>query len=227
MFRRIARPIVAFSLLALVSAVPAAATSSEYPQASRGGPGYDAVCALLSAAQGLPTLDGQPVVTKSVLRIDNTDGSADFKVVLTGAIPAEFTTTNVLDCAWIDGNNNGSFNLFTERMKSYTVSDLVIAGSGATRTASFQFNVPGAAGKTVCGRTYGVSTTMSSANLGGNTAILAGEWMLLYSPNICTGPINPPVVPESSLPVILSLSAALTGGAALLFHRRRTALAAT
>ena len=162
-----------------------------------------------------------------MLRTDNADGSATFKVVLTGAIPAQFTTTNALDCAWIDGNSDGSFNLFTERMMSYTVSNLVIAGAGATRTATFQFNVPDAAGKTVCGRTLGVSRTMSSANFRGSAAILAGEWMLLYSPNICTGPINPPVVPDSSLPVILSLSAALTGGAALHFHRRRTALAAT
>jgi hypothetical protein len=225
-FRRIVRPFLAASLLALAWATPAAATSFGEPPATPGGAGYDALCAVLYTAGGLPTLTGQPAVTKTVLRSDNANGSTDFKVVLTGAIPAQFSATDALDCLWIDGNNNGVFNAFTETMKGYTVSNLVLGGSGATRTATFEANVPGAAGKTVCDRAYGANMSLVTANLGNSSAILAGQWMLFYSPNVCTGPTNPPVVPDSNLPVILSLTAALTGGAGLLFLRRRAALAA-
>jgi hypothetical protein len=210
--------------LVSVSTASASATSFGSPPAAPVGVVFDGLCAGLNAAGGLPPLSGQPPVTKTVLRSDNANSSSDFQVTLTGAIPAQFTTTNAIDCLWIDTNGDGLLNLPAEAIKGYTVGGLAISGSGSTRTAVFEVNVPGAAGKSVCDRAYGTSLAATSSVFGSGSALISGQWLGYYSPKVCTPSGPPAVVPEVPVPALLGVTAALTGLAVIKSRRRQTAL---
>jgi hypothetical protein len=161
-------------------------------------------------------------VTKVVTRSDNPNGSTDFQVVITGPIPATFTTVDILDCVWIDTNNDGLQQTGTEPMISYRALGVAIQGTGASRTVSFELNVPAAVGNTVCDRAFGVSWSSMQTMLTSNPAgILTGSWMVGYTPKACAAPTPPTNVPEVGLSVILTLSGLVTGAAVLTLQRRR------
>lgn len=217
------RPLFIAAILAIATASPALAVPFGVQPASPAGVAFDGLCTVLNAVGGLPILGGQPAVTKTVVRSDNANGSSDFKVTLTGAIPAQFTTADALDCLWIDSNGNGTLNFPSESIKGYTVSGIGISGSGSSRTATFELNLPGASGKAVCDRAYGANISMVTADLGNSSAILAGQWMAFYTGKVCTGPTNPPVVPETSMPVVLTMTGMLSGALVVFVLRRRFA----
>jgi hypothetical protein len=225
-------------LIALVAFVVAGLPASTVSASTFGSPiatpapsGWNAFCGLLIGAHPVPGLtiapSGQPAVTKTVVRSDNANGSSDFQVTLQGAIPAQFTAADVLDCVWVDTNNNGQFNpgfgASAETMRAYSISNLAITGAGANRTMVFELNVPGAAGKAVCDRAYGVNSSLVAANLTNTSAILAGQWMLFYSDKACIQPPPPPEIDEAPIAAMLIVSAAATGAAGLWFLRRRPA----
>jgi hypothetical protein len=193
------------------------------------GPLVNALCSGLEAltnASGTPinTTNGT-AVTKTITRSDNPDGSTDFKVVIAGAIPATFTTIDVLDCVWVDTNNDGTQQLITEPMRSYRALAVPIAGSGANRTVTFELNVPAAFGKSVCDRAFGVSWSAMQGLLSNPTGIATGSWLSLYTPKVCSDPTPPPDVPEVSASVLLTLTGIATGGAVLVLVQRRRRLA--
>jgi hypothetical protein len=231
------RTIVRLFLLAVVAAVvaglpamPASAASFGSPVATPAPSGWNGFCGLLIGAAPVPgltiALSGQPAVTKTVVRSDNANGSSDFQVTLQGAIPAQFTSADVLDCVWVDNNNNGQFNpgfgANAETMRAYSISNLAITGTGSNRTMVFELNVPGAAGKAVCDRAYGVNSSLVAANLTNTSAILAGQWMLFYSERACIQPLPPPEIDEVPVVALLLLTAAATGALALWMVRRRS-----
>jgi hypothetical protein len=192
------------------------------------GPLVNALCSglvSLTNAAGTPinTTNGTSV-TKTLTRSDNADGSTDFMVVISGPIPATFTSIDVLDCVWIDTNNDGVQQILTEPMRSYRALGVPIAGSGTTRTVTFELNVPAAVGKTVCDRGFGVSWSGMQSLLTDPSGIATGSWLKLFTPKVCAGPTPPSDVPEVGLSVLLVLSGVLTG-AAVLHHQRRRRLA--
>jgi hypothetical protein len=149
------------------------------------GPLVNALCSglvTLTNAIGTPiNTSAGTSVTKTVTRSDNPDGSTDFKVVIAGAIPATVTAVDALDCVWVDSNNDGVQQL-TEPMRSYRALGLAIAGTGASRTVTFELNVPAAVGKSVCDRAFGVSwTTMQNLLLTNPAGIVNGSWLALYA----------------------------------------------
>jgi hypothetical protein len=234
--RSIVRLFAVAAAAALVAASPAStagAATFGSPIATPAPTGWPAFCGLLIGAAPVPgltiALSGQPAVIKTVVRSDNPNGSSDFQVTLQGAIPAQFTAADVLDCVWIDNNNNGQFNpgfgASAETMRAYSISNLAITGSGSSRTMIFELNVPGAAGKAVCDRAYGVNSSLVAANLTNQSAILAGQWMLFYSERACIQPLPPVEISEAPLAAMLLVSAAATGIAGLWFIRRRQTLA--
>ncbi len=187
------------------------------------------VNALCSSLLTLTNAAGQSIdvsnsssVTKVVTRSDNPNGSTDFKVVITGPIPASFTTVDILDCVWIDTNSDGLQQTGTESMMSYRALGVTIQGTGASRTVSFELNVPAAVGNAVCDRAFGVSWSSMQNMLTTNPAgIITGSWMIGYTPKACTGPTPPANVPEVGLSIVLTLSGLATGAAVLTLQRRR------
>lgn len=189
------------------------------PAGTAGGTATNAACAALITLTSGPA--DQPVVAKSVVRSDRADGSSDFRITLTGAMPSTFSSAAVLDCTWIDVNGNGQFNpLGGESMRSYTLGTLAIGGTGSNRTLEFEVNVPGAVGKQVCDRGFAAST---GTNMSSSSGILTG--LLVYSEKACTAASPPAEVPETRTVALLVLSGGLTGIAALGFGRVRRRLA--
>ena len=189
------------------------------------GPLVNALCSglvSLSSPSGTPidTSYATPV-TKTITRSDNANGSSDFMVVISGPIPASFTTVDVLDCVWIDTNNDGIQQIPAEPMRSYRKLAVPIAGSGANRTVTFELNVPAAVGKSVCDRAFGVSWSTMQSVLTSQSGIVAGSWMALYTPKVCSSPTPPPDIPEVSVSVLLTLTGVGTAGAFMMFNQRR------
>lgn len=189
------------------------------------GPLVNALCSglvYLTNASGTPiNTSYSTAVTKTITRSDNPDGSSDFMVVITGPIPATFTTIDVLDCVWIDTNNDGVQQIGTEPMRSYRALSVPIAGSGTSRTVTFELNVPDAVGKPVCDRAYGVSWSTMQGMLSNQSGIATGSWMKLYTPKVCSSPTPPPDIPEVSSSVLLTLTGIGTAGAFMMFKQRR------
>jgi hypothetical protein len=109
-------------------------------------------------------------------------------------------------------------------MRSYRALGIPIAGTGANRAVTFEFNVPAAVGRSVCDRAFGVSWSTMQGMLSNPSGIAGGSWLALYTPKVCAGPTPPSDVPEVRASVLLTLSAGLTG-AAVLYHQRRRRLA--
>jgi hypothetical protein len=175
-----------------------------------------------------PTLSfpsGLGPVTKTVERSDDTNGSSDFKVTLTGAIPAAFLSGLALDCLWVDADANGALN-GTEAAKAYTSTTAVtIGGSGTSRTMIFQVNVPAAAGKRVCDRAFAGSVSGVTSALTSISGLASGSWVALYSGTVCSPPTPDPVVPEAPIvPMLLGSAGAMAAGMLFLSHRKRSAL---
>ena len=191
------------------------------------GPLVNALCsglASLANAAGTPiNVSNSTSVTKTVTRSDNGDGSTDFMVVISGPIPATFTSIDVLDCVWIDTNNDGIQQILTEPMRSYRALGVPVAGTGANRTMTFELNVPSAVGQSVCDRAFGVSWSTMQGMLSNPAGIAGGSWLALYTPKSCAAPAPPPQVPEISRSVLLTISGLLTGAAVLYLRRRRFA----
>lgn len=191
------------------------------------GPLVNALCSglvTLANAAGTPiNVSNSTSVTKTVTRSDNADGSTDFMVVITGPIPATFTSIDVLDCVWIDTNNDGIQQILTEPMRSYRALAVPITGTGTNRTVTFELNVPAAVGQSVCDRAFGVSWSTMQGMLSNPSGIAGGSWLALYTPKACAGPTPPPDVPEVGASVLLTISGLLTGAAVLYVRRRRLA----
>jgi hypothetical protein len=190
------------------------------------GPLVNSLCSglvTLANAAGTPiNMSSSTSVTKTVTRSDNADSSTDFMVVIGGPIPATFTTVDVLDCVWIDTNNDGLQQTLVEPMRSYRALGVPVAGTGANRTVTFELNVPAAVGKTVCDRAFGLSwSTMQGMIVSNPAGIVAGSWLLLHTPKACSSPAPPPDVPEVGISVLLTLSGMVTGAAVLYTQRRR------
>jgi hypothetical protein len=193
------------------------------------GPLVNALCSGLVAltnAAGTPIdTANSTAVTKTITRSDNPNGSSDFLVVITGAIPPAFTSIDVLDCVWIDTNNDGQQQLLTEPMRSYRALNVPIEGSGSARTVTFELNVPAAVGKSVCDRAFGVSWTTMQSLLSNPSGIASGSWLKLYTPKVCASPAPSPVIPEVSVSVLLTLTGLATGGAVIMYRQRRRRVA--
>ena len=166
---------------------------------------------------------GAGPVVKTIERSDNTNGSSDLKVTLTGPIPAAFTAGLALDCVWIDTNANGRLDA-GESAKAYvSTTPIIIGGSGASRTMIFQINVPAASGKQVCDRAFGGTVAGVSGALTSVSGLASGSWAALYSGNVCSPPTPDPVVPEAPMvPLLLGSAGALTVGMLYLRRRNRT-----
>jgi hypothetical protein len=192
------------------------------------GPLVNALCSGLVAltnAAGTPiNVSNGTSVTKTITRSDNPDGGTDFMVVISGPIPAAFTSIDVLDCVWIDTNNDGVQQILTEPMRSYRALGVPIAGTGTNRTVTFELNIPASVGKSVCDRAFGVSWSGMQSLLSNPSGIASGSWLALYTPKACAGPTPPSDVPEVGLSVLLTVTGVLTG-AAVLYHQRRRRLA--
>jgi hypothetical protein len=193
------------------------------------GPLVNALCSglvFLTSASGTPidTSYATPV-TKTITRSDNGDGSSDFMIVISGPIPPAFTTIDVLDCVWIDTNNDGVQQIPAEPMRSYRKLGVAIAGSGANRTVTFELNVPAAVGKSVCDRAFGVSWSTMQSVLTNQSGLVSGSWMAMYSPKVCSSPTPPPDIPEVSSSVLLTLTGIGTAGAFMMFQQRRRRVA--
>jgi hypothetical protein len=192
------------------------------------GPLVNALCSglvVLANAAGTPiNISSGTAVTKTVTRSDNADGSTDFMVVVAGSIPATFASIDVLDCVWIDTNNDGVQQILTEPMRSYRALGVPIAGAGANRSVTYELNVPAAVGKPVCDRVFGLGWSSMQGLLSNPSGIADGSWLVLFTPKVCAGPTPPSDVPEVGLSVLLTVSGVLTG-AAVLHHQRRRRLA--
>jgi hypothetical protein len=171
---------------------------------------------------------GAGPIAKTIERSDNANGSSDFKITLTGAMPATFSTALVLDCVWIDTNANGNFDA-GESPKAYlSTTPIVIGGSGLLRTMIFQLNVPAPApnqpvsGLQVCDRAFGASaTSLSPAMLTNSSGLVGGSWVGFYSGNVCSPPTPGPVVPEAPIvPMLLGSAGAMAAG--MLYFSRRS-----
>lgn len=167
-----------------------------------------------------------PVVVKTVRRVDNNDGSATLEVTVTGDVPATFTTAGVLDCVWIDKNNDGIRDVninptINEPALSYLAGSVPITGVSPSRSVQILLTVPGGAGKWICDRAAGASFDVTSATTGQMSALITGVGLLFLSNKVCIGPPPDTVVPESSLVPALAATGLLTLGLALLWHRRR------
>ena len=162
-------------------------------------------------------------VTKTIERSDNTNGSSDFKVTLTGPIPTAFTGGLALDCVWIDTNANGSFD-GGETAKAYlSTTSITIGGSGALRTMIFQINVPAASAVQVCDRAFGGTVAGVTGAMTSTSGIASGSWAALYSGSVCSPASPGPVVPEAQLvPMLLGSAGALAAGMLYLSRRQRT-----
>jgi hypothetical protein len=193
------------------------------------GPLVNALCSglvYLTNASGTPiNTSNSTAVTKTITRSDNANGSSDFMVVISGPIPATFTTVDVLDCVWIDTNNDGVQQIGTEPMRSYRALAVPIAGSGTSRTVTFELNVPAAVAKSVCDRAFGISWSTMQGMLSNQSGIATGSWMKLYTPQVCTSPTPPPDIPEVSISVLLTLTGIGTAGAFMMFKQRRRRVA--
>jgi hypothetical protein len=189
------------------------------------GPLVNALCSgLVTLTNGL----GTPInttagtsVTKTVTRSDNPNGTTDFLVEIAGAIPAAVTTVDALDCVWIDANNDG-IQQTTEPMRSYRALAVPVAGTGATRTVTFELNVPAAVGKSVCDRAFGVSWSTMQSLLTNPLSLVNGTWLALYTPKACAAPTPPVDVPEVGMSVLLTITGVATGFAVLRTSRRRS-----
>jgi hypothetical protein len=172
---------------------------------------------------------GAGPVIKTVERSDNANGSSDFKVTLTGAIPTGFNSGLALDCVWIDTNASGTID-GVESAQTYLNTNvlappIVIGGSGALRTMIFQLNVPGASGKQVCDRAFGGTVANVLSNATSTSGIASGSWAALYSGNVCSPPTPEPVVPEAPIvPMLLGSAGAMAAGMLYLSHRKRNAV---
>jgi hypothetical protein len=168
---------------------------------------------------------GAGPVTKTIERSDNANGSSDFKVTLTGVIPAAFTAGLALDCVWIDTNANGSLDT-GESAKAYlSTAAITIGGSGTARTMIFQLNVPAASGKQVCDRAFGGTATLLESALTSQSGLASGRWAVLYSGNVCVGPTPQPVVPEAPyVPMLLGSAGAMAAGMLCLSRRHQDSL---
>ena len=168
---------------------------------------------------------GAGPVVKTIERSDNANLSSDFKVTLTGPIPAVFTSGLALDCVWIDTNANGSFDS-GEAAKTYlSTTSTTIGGSGALRTMIFQINVPAASGKQVCDRAFGGTVAGVTSAMTSTSGIASGSWAALYSGSVCSPPTPDPVVPEAPVaPMLLGSAGAIVAGMLYLNRRNRNSL---
>ena len=229
---KLQRPLVAsaIALAALVGiAGPAAATvfpSVPVVPVAGGllGPAATTACVSLpNATIGLAS--GAGPVTKTIERSDNSNGSTDFKVTLTGAIPALFLAGYALDCVWIDTNTNGLLDIGETTSAYLTTTPIGVGGSGPTRTMIFQLNVPAASGKQVCDRAFGGSIANITSAATSTSGLANGSWASLYSGNVCSAPTPEPVVPEAPLvPMLLGSAGALAAGISYLSRRKRIAV---
>lgn len=231
----IARFIRLATAAALLSAVPvgvAAAASFGEPQAAYVGSAFGGVFNTLCTGviNGVNPITGNQInfnganpVTKTVERSDNANGSSDFKVTLTGPIPATYLEADGYDCVWIDANNDG---LLTpgESMRSYLAGQLTITGTGASRSITFQLNVPNAVGKSVCNVGYGVNYTLLTSNASNQSGIETGNWLYFYSNKVCSTPVPPVEIPEAGSIILLGLTGTATAAIVLTSRRRRAIL---
>ncbi len=180
-----------------------------------------ACTALTSSTFSLP--GGAGPISKTVQRSDNANGSSDFKITLTGAIPSTFTSGLALDCVWIDTNSSGTID-GSEAASVYVssvFSPIVIGGSGTSRTMIFQVNVPGAAGKQVCDRAFAGSIASVTSSLTNMSGLASGSWAAFYSTNVCSPATPDPVVPEAPIvPMLLGSAGAMAAGMLYLSSRR-------
>ena len=212
-----------------LTAVPVTATAvfTDPPAVYIGGAFggvFNTVC--LGVLDGVNPVTGRTIdltsadpVTKTVVREDRANGSSDFKVTLTGPIPATTTEVDGYDCVWIDSNTNGLRDV-GENVRAYLSSGLTVDGVGATRSVTFQLNVPGAAGKQVCNRGYGIDYGLLSSTAGSQSGFETGRWVYFYSNKVCIAPLPPAQVPEAARVALLGLSGAATGAAVLAWRRR-------
>jgi hypothetical protein len=217
----------ACALVAVVAPATANAVFSDPPAVYIGGAFggvFNTVC--IGVLDGINPVTGRPIdltdadpVTKTVVREDRSNGSSDFRVTLTGPIPATTIEADGYDCVWIDANTNGLRDP-GENVRAYLSSGLTVDGTGSTRSITFQLNVPGAAGKQVCNRGYGIDYGLLSSSAGSQSGIETGSWVYFYSGKVCTAPLVPPQVPETSQVVLLAITGVLTGGAILGWRRR-------
>jgi hypothetical protein len=218
--------------VALTPLVPAEASTFGKPVATYFGntpvfgPLVNVLCSglvTLANAAGTPiNTTASTSVTKTVTRSDNADGSTDLMVVIAGNIPSTFTSIDVLDCVWVDTNNDGVQQVLSEPMRSYRALAVPIAGTGSNRTVTFELNVPAAVGASVCDRAFGVSWTTMQGLLTNPAGIAAGSWLALYTPKACAAPTPPANVPEVGISVLLTLTGIGTAGAFLIYtHRHR------
>jgi hypothetical protein len=186
-----------------------------------GGFAKDACVALVSFASWT---HGQPDLTKTVVRADREDGSSEFTITLVGHIPDRVSVASFIDCVWIDSSGDGRYTAVVgERMRSYTQGNVAITGSNPNRTAVFQIDVPGAAGKRVCDRVFGSSKGRGS--LASRTRFFSRT--SFFSDRVCTAASPPAEVPETGTVALLALSGGATGLLVLaVLRRRRSAVAA-
>ncbi len=207
--------------VSVLATTPGLASAASYtsPVAVYTGPGLGGVNNVFCQAIlfGINPLTGQAInftaanpIIKTVTRSDNPNGSSDFEVVLAGDIPTSFSVSDGYDCLWIDLNGDG---LFTpgESMRPYVAPGVTIVGASPNRSITFQVNVPGAVGKTVCDIGSGINYTLLTSLAGSNSGIQTGSWLYFYSQTVCSVGAPDPVIPEVPLVPLLAAVAGVVG----------------
>ena len=234
--RRYIRSMIAMAIATVVAvmvATPGVASAAPYtsPVGVYTGPGLGGVNNVFCQAIlfGINPLTGQAInmtaanpITKTVTRSDNPNGSSDFEVVLSGDIPASFSVSDGYDCLWIDTNGDGAFTP-GESMRPYVAPGVSIVGSSPNRSITFQVNVPGAAGKTVCDIGSGINYTLLTSLAGSNSGIQTGSWLYFYSQTVCSSGGPSPVIPEVPLVPLLAIVVAVVGVVAVRVRNDKTA----
>jgi hypothetical protein len=165
-----------------------------------------------------------PTVTKTVSRFDKPNGNTVLTIALEGAIPQQLTTTDLLDCIWVDDDFDGRLD-DNEHVMSFVRSDAPITGNSPARRIDFYALVLGVNGKQICNKAFGVDfPAMSSARAeaeasGGSLA--AAPWMELQTPSVCSSLTPPPEIPEVPAAPLLLLTFAATIAGARSTRRRR------
>lgn len=173
------------------------------------------------------------VMRRSVTRVDRPNGSTTLHVTLTGDLQQFPRVANGYDCVWIDSDGDGRQDP-GEPPRAYVARHVVVHRTKSGRRAiTFDIEVPRAAGKSVCGRSYRVDR-IDRGDVHHNASRSAAQtysshrsrWQWTYSQKICTKPrAEPPAppaeVPEAPLAPMLAISAAATGAISIGFIARR------